>query len=113
MAYLIYTSGSTGKPKGVQIQHRALVNFLASMSKMPGIDPSDVMLAVTTISFDIAGLELFLPILHGARIVIATQETSINPELLDPKNRRHACLLCSRLPLSLSDAELIALERIK
>ncbi len=85
VAYLIYTSGSTGKPKGVQIEHRSLANFLYSMSKMPGINSEDVMLAVTTISFDIAGLELFLPILFGARIVIATQETSINPEILIEK----------------------------
>ena len=66
----------------MQIQQQALVNFILSMSKQPGITSSDVMLAVTTISFDIAGLELYLPILFGARIVIATQETSINPELL-------------------------------
>ncbi len=82
VAYLIYTSGSTGKPKGVQIQHRALVNFISSMAKKPGIQPTDIMLAVTTISFDIAGLELYLPILYGATIVIASQETSMNPELL-------------------------------
>ena len=82
VAYLIYTSGSTGKPKGVQIQQRALVNFICSMAKKPGIQPDDIMLAVTTISFDIAGLELYLPILYGATIAIATQETSMNPELL-------------------------------
>lgn len=84
-AYLIYTSGSTGKPKGVMIEHRSMVNFLASMGKKPGIIASDVMLAITTISFDIAGLELFLPILNGSRIVITTQETSMNPELLIKK----------------------------
>ncbi len=84
-AYLIYTSGSTGKPKGVLIEHRSLVNFLTSMSKKPGINSSDVMLAVTTISFDIAGLELFLPILNGSKVVMATQETSMNPELLIKK----------------------------
>jgi len=85
VAYLIYTSGSTGKPKGVQIQHRALVNFITSMAKKPGIMPNDLVLAVTTISFDIAGLELYLPILYGAGIFIATQETSVNPELLIKK----------------------------
>ncbi len=85
VAYLIYTSGSTGKPKGVQIQQRALVNFICSMAKKPGITPKDIMLAVTTISFDIAGLELYLPILYGATIAIATQETSMNPELLIKK----------------------------
>ncbi|MEI6277734.1 MAG: amino acid adenylation domain-containing protein, partial [Prolixibacteraceae bacterium] len=85
IAYLIYTSGSTGKPKGVQIQQRGLVNLITSMAKKPGISSQDLMLAVTTISFDIAVLELYLPILYGAGIVIATQETSMNPELLIKK----------------------------
>lgn len=82
IAYLIYTSGSTGKPKGVQIQQRALVNFIASMAKKPGITTEDSMLAVTTISFDIAGLEMYLPITHGASIFVASHETSMNPDLL-------------------------------
>ena len=57
LAYVIYTSGSTGRPKGVPIQHRALSNFLHSMAKKPGISQEDRLLAVTTLSFDIAGLE--------------------------------------------------------
>src|SRR5579862_4192820 len=72
---VIFTSGSTGRPKGVQIQHRAVVNFLSSMRREPGIRPTDVLLAVTTLSFDIAGLELFLPLTSGASLVIATRET--------------------------------------
>ncbi len=82
IAYLIYTSGSTGKPKGVQIQQRALVNFIASMAKKPGIAADDIMLAVTTISFDIAGLEMYLPITYGASVFVASHETSMNPDLL-------------------------------
>jgi amino acid adenylation domain-containing protein len=70
LANTLYTSGSTGKPKGVQIPHRALVNFLDSMACEPGLDPDDVLAAVTTLSFDIAGLELFLPLMVGARIVV-------------------------------------------
>ncbi len=76
LAYVIYTSGSTGKPKGVQISHRALVNFLDSMSRRPGFDEQDAMLAVTTICFDIAGLELFLPLVRGGRVELATAETA-------------------------------------
>ena len=72
LAYVLYTSGSTGRPKGVQIPHRAVVNFLASMRREPGLAPDDVLLAVTTLSFDIAGLELFLPLLVGARVVIVS-----------------------------------------
>ena len=76
LAYVLYTSGSTGTPKGVQIQHRALVNFLISMQCEPGIAARDTLLALTTLSFDIAGLELYLPLTVGARVVIAPSETT-------------------------------------
>jgi myxalamid-type nonribosomal peptide synthetase MxaA len=70
-AYTIYTSGSTGTPKGVQVLHRNVVNLLDSMRKTPGLGPDDVLLAVTSPSFDIAALEMFLPLMVGARAVIA------------------------------------------
>ncbi|NEQ21473.1 MAG: AMP-binding protein [Microcoleus sp. SIO2G3] len=76
LAYTIYTSGSTGKPKGVQVLHQGVVNFLASMSQAPGLCAGDVLLAVTTISFDIAVLELFLPLSVGARVVVVTREVA-------------------------------------
>ncbi|MGE5437121.1 MAG: non-ribosomal peptide synthetase [Syntrophothermus sp.] len=82
LAYIIYTSGSTGKPKGVQIQQRALVNFLWSMQNEPGIKETDVLVSVTTLSFDIAGLELYLPLLIGAKVVIVSKETSMDGKLL-------------------------------
>jgi amino acid adenylation domain-containing protein len=75
-AYVIYTSGSTGKPKGVAVPHRALTNFLLSMAAAPGVAASDVLLAVTSLSFDIAGLELWLPLAIGARIELASRETA-------------------------------------
>lgn len=71
LAYIIYTSGSTGKPKGVQLPHGAVVNFLVSMAREPGLTPADTVVAITTLSFDIAGLELYLPLSVGARLVIA------------------------------------------
>jgi amino acid adenylation domain-containing protein/non-ribosomal peptide synthase protein (TIGR01720 family) len=74
LAYVIFTSGSTGKPKGVQISHRALHNFLQTMCEQPGLTSHDSLLAVTTISFDIAALELYLPLISGARIVLAPKE---------------------------------------
>ena len=74
LAYVIYTSGSTGKPKGVEIEHRALVNCLESMRREPGLTADDVLLSVTSLSFDIAGLELFLPLLAGATTLIATRD---------------------------------------
>ncbi|MEJ0000653.1 MAG: amino acid adenylation domain-containing protein [Verrucomicrobiota bacterium] len=74
LAYLIYTSGSTGKPKGVEIEQKALLNFLASMRETPGLVASDVLIAVTTLSFDIAALELFLPLVTGAKIVLLSRD---------------------------------------
>ncbi|MFQ3191132.1 MAG: amino acid adenylation domain-containing protein, partial [Paraglaciecola sp.] len=74
LAYLIYTSGSTGKPKGVMVRHGALSNFLNSMQKEPGLTSDDTLVAVTSLSFDIAALELYLPLLSGAKLVLATRE---------------------------------------
>ncbi|MEV1176803.1 amino acid adenylation domain-containing protein, partial [Nonomuraea sp. NPDC049784] len=82
LAYMIYTSGSTGRPKGVSVTHAGLANFLATMAERPGLDPDDVLLAVTTPGFDIAGLELFLPLTRGARVVVATQDTTRSPRAL-------------------------------
>jgi amino acid adenylation domain-containing protein/thioester reductase-like protein len=76
LAYTIYTSGSTGNPKGVQIEHQALTNFLHSMRQEPGLTVEDVLVAVTTISFDIAGLELYLPLIVGARVVLVSREVA-------------------------------------
>ena len=73
-AYVIFTSGSTGQPKGVQIPHRALTNFLCAMRGTPGFAARDTIVAVTTICFDIAALELFLPLTVGANVVIAGEE---------------------------------------
>jgi amino acid adenylation domain-containing protein len=78
LAYVIYTSGSTGTPKGVAIPHRAVVNLLTSMAREPGMTAQDTLLAVTTLSFDIAGLELLLPLTVGGRVVIAPHEVAID-----------------------------------
>jgi len=81
-AYMMYTSGSTGKPKGVIVTHKNLVNFLFSMAIEPGIKAEDKLLSITTISFDIAGLELFLPLIKGAAVVFADYETTRDGQLL-------------------------------
>ena len=78
LAYVIYTSGSTGNPKGVAISQKAFSNFLFGMKRDIGIDKEDILLAVTSLSFDIAGLELFLPLLNGARVLLATKEQSMD-----------------------------------
>ena len=74
LAYIIYTSGSTGVPKGVAVERGSVVNLLRSMQCHPGFSRDDVMLAVTTLSFDISALELFLPLISGGRVVIAGSE---------------------------------------
>lgn len=82
LAYVLHTSGSTGKPKGVMVEHGSLLNFLASMVRDPGLDARDVMVAVTTLSFDIAGLELFGPLVAGGQTVIASRETAMDGRAL-------------------------------
>ncbi len=98
LAYVLYTSGSTGKPKGVGITHRNLVNFLLSMSHEPGFGVDDVLCAVTTLSFDIAGLELYLPLIVGARLVIATEEEHHEPQPLWDLVERSGCNVLQTTP---------------
>jgi enterobactin synthetase component F len=81
-AYVLYTSGSTGRPKGVEVTHRNLANFLHGMQRELGVTARDRFLAVTTIVFDIAGLELYLPLTVGARVVMASSEAAHNPPSL-------------------------------
>jgi amino acid adenylation domain-containing protein len=73
LAYVLYTSGSTGNPKGVEVPHQAVVNFLHSMAKAPGLKAGDGVLAITTLSFDISVLELYLPLTVGARVVLVSR----------------------------------------
>jgi amino acid adenylation domain-containing protein len=81
-AYIIFTSGSTGQPKGVDISHRNLLNLLWSMRREPGISPTDRLLSVTSICFDIAALEIFLPLMVGAQLVLAISEEVADPNRL-------------------------------
>lgn len=89
LAYVIHTSGSTGKPKGVMITHKNVVNFLLTMQQSPGLTAVDRLLAVTTLSFDIAVLELFLPLITGATIILASAETAADGNLLKKAMERH------------------------
>lgn len=94
LAYIIYTSGSTGKPKGVQIEHRSAVNLLHSIRRKPGLTEADTVLAVTTISFDVAVSEIFLPLAVGAKLVVVSSATAANgQELLQVLNTSKATFM--------------------
>ncbi|MCW5625025.1 MAG: amino acid adenylation domain-containing protein, partial [Burkholderiales bacterium] len=88
-AYVMFTSGTTGRPKGVPISHRSLANLLAAMAHAPGMTAGDALLAVTTIAFDIATLELLLPLCVGARVVIADVDTASDGARLAAALDRH------------------------
>jgi amino acid adenylation domain-containing protein len=98
LAYLIYTSGSTGNPKGTEICHRALVNLLASMLREPGLTSEDTLVAITTLSFDIAGLEIFGPLVCGATLVVASREQVLDPELLASLLEKSAATVMQATP---------------
>lgn len=97
-AYVIFTSGSTGRPKGVQIPHKALANILQSFSNEPGLVEKDIFLAVTTLSFDIAALELYLPLVTGAKLIIASRETSSDGVLLANRLKEEDCTVMQATP---------------
>lgn len=98
LAYVIYTSGSTGKPKGVQLEHRSVVNFLNAMAREPGITADDVLVAVTSISFDIAGLELWLPLTQGAQVVLASREAAADGAALASLLQRSGATVLQATP---------------
>ena len=97
-AYVMFTSGTTGKPKGVEISHRSLVNLLASVADEPGFSAKDTMLAVTTVSFDIAALEVFAPLAAGGRVVIASREAVRDGFALVKLIREHKATIVQGTP---------------
>jgi amino acid adenylation domain-containing protein/FkbH-like protein/thioester reductase-like protein len=98
LAYVIYTSGSTGNPKGVMVEHSAVVNFLISMRNHPGISAADCMLAITTMSFDIAALEIYLPLITGAKVVVASREAAVDARELTALIDRHQVTVMQATP---------------
>lgn len=94
LMYVIYTSGSTGRPKGVMLEHRSVVNFLETMADAPGFTRNDRLLAVTTLSFDIAGLELYLPLIVGGTVVVAPRTMTTDAHaLVDVMERERITVL--------------------
>ncbi len=98
LAYVMFTSGSTGRPKGVQVEHRAVMNFLGSMAKVPGLGEADTLLAVTTFAFDISVLELFLPLTLGATVVVASSAQSHDGAALATLMAQHAVTAMQATP---------------
>ena len=98
LSYVIYTSGSTGKPKGVMLEHHSLTNFLTSMQAEPGMKREDTLLAVTSLSFDIHVLELYLPLVVGGRVVIASSENVLSPDELEQLIESHQITIMQATP---------------
>jgi amino acid adenylation domain-containing protein len=99
-AYLMYTSGSTGTPKGVVVGHGAVVNFLASTAQAPGITANDVLLAVTTVAFDISVLELLLPPCVGATVILATRDEARDGHALRSLLEGHGVTMMQATPVT-------------
>lgn len=99
-AYIIHTSGSTGRPKGVVVPHRAVTNLLTSMARQPGLAADDVLVAVTTLSFDIAVLELLLPLIVGATVVTATGDETFDGRALGSLLERHRATVMQATPVT-------------
>jgi amino acid adenylation domain-containing protein len=100
LAYVIYTSGSTGKPKGVEVPRGALTNLLWSMRGWLGLTAADRLLAITTISFDIAGVDMWLPLLVGARLVVASREEAVDGARLREHIDRHGITFLQATPVT-------------
>jgi len=98
LAYVIYTSGSTGRPKGVQITHRSAVNLLTAVQREPGLTADDRLLAVSTLSFDISLIELFLPLICGAEVIIASSEAVRDGQQLQQLLEEHDVTLMQATP---------------
>ena len=99
-AYILYTSGSTGKPKGVQVKHNSTVNCVNSITKKMRVTSRDTLLAVTTVAFDVAEMDFFLPLLNGGKLVIANQETVHDIELLKRKMQSSGATLFLATPVT-------------
>ena len=100
LAYLIYTSGSTGAPKGVEVTHANLAALLHAMAELVGAGEADTLLAVTTVTFDIAALELFLPLTRGARVVLAPPGTAGDPDRLRALLAAHGVTILQATPVT-------------
>ncbi len=116
LAYVIYTSGSTGQPKGVMIEHAALTNFIHAMASQPGCDQTDRLLAVTSLSFDIHTLEMYLPLVSGACVVMTSAGEAADPQALARLIEHHHISIMQATPITwqmLVDSHWVAKQKLK
>ena len=99
-AFILYTSGSTGKPKGVIVKHNSTVNAVRAITRLMDVSGSDILLSATTYTFDVAEMEMYLPLFNGGKLVIASQETVVNIELLKNKIRESGATLFLATPVT-------------
>lgn len=111
LAYIMFTSGSTGRPKGVKVTHKNVVNFLNSMAKKPGFSSKDTLLAVTTISFDISVLEIFLPLTTGGKCIIASKEESLDGKILESLIKKNNVTVMQATPATWRILEIADMNR--
>jgi amino acid adenylation domain-containing protein len=100
LAYVIYTSGSTGRPKGVAVPHRGVVNHHRAFHQIVGMEAADRVLAVTTYAFDPSVLEIFLPLFHGARIIVLPRERAADPAGLAEAIQAYAPTVMQATPVT-------------
>ena len=99
-AYVVFTSGSTGRPKGIEISHRSLVNALVGLQDLLNLGPDDTWLSITTLSFDVAALEIFLPLVTGARLVMADRDVAGSGARLADEVERCGATIVQATPTS-------------
>src|SRR5262249_36570277 len=98
LAYVLFTSGSTGRPKGAQVSRRALLNFILAMAREPGSLAGRTLLSVTTLTFDIAGLEIFLPLTTGGTVQLVGHDVARDPARLAVELRRSQAAVMQATP---------------
>ena len=98
LAYVMYTSGSSGEPKGVGVRQGGVWNLLMGIEETVGMERGEGMLAVTTVGFDIAGLEMYWPLVRGGVVEMGSEEESGDGEKLAGRVERSGVKVMQATP---------------